>query len=114
MKLVQLSGLVSVEEALWVPSFHCADLPACRECLQHSASGFVAPGTDNLGAQGICALVSHIQVVVKPFDAALQMPPRETPLARAEQHTWRAQEAIQLPWPSARTATNLSGLLLAP
>lgn len=62
---------------------------------------------------GVCALVSHIQVVVKPFDAALQMLPTETPHARAEQHTCRAQGAIQLPCPSAKVVTDLSGLLLA-
>lgn len=31
MRLVQLSDLVAVEEALWMPSFHHTDLSACRE-----------------------------------------------------------------------------------
>lgn len=54
MKLLKLSDLVSVEEALWVPSVHCTDLPACRGVytpLQHSASGFVGPGTGSQGTQ---------------------------------------------------------------
>lgn len=117
MKPVKLSDLVSVEEALWVPSFHPLYGPPSMQRggytpLQHSASGFIAPGTENPDTWGICALVSHIQVVVKLFNAALQMPPTETPRARAEQYTRRAQEAIQLPCPSAETVTDLSELLL--
>lgn len=54
MKLLKFSDLVFVEEALWVPSIHCTDLPVCRgvyTLLQHSASGFEAPGTGSQGTE---------------------------------------------------------------
>lgn len=58
--------------------------------LQHSSSGFVAPGTENPDTRSICALVSPMQVVMKAFNASWQMLPTETPNARAEQHMCRA------------------------
>lgn len=118
MELVKLSNLVCVEEALRVPSCHCTDLPACVRppaaqcpCLYPQ---FVPPGTENPGTWGICALESHIQVVVKPFDAALQMPPTEAAHARVDQRMCRAEEISSASLsPTAQVVTVLSGLLLA-
>lgn len=89
MWLVQLPDLGSL-----VTLTHCGCHPCtiqtsqlAERCVQPSVAQclwFVVPGTEIPGTQGISVLVSHIQVVLEPFNAALQVPPSEKSHARAE------------------------------